>query len=117
MKNLTVIEDTYPDDCYVLIDKAELAINDLGHCIDTVLDTKKTKLNVVGSIFRFTSSLTKLTFSATSCAIKNIPKVVVAVAAAKRELVNVIEEEVRETQKQYKEDALDEKIKQLRLKD
>ena len=41
----------------------------------------------------------------------------VAVAAVKREIVNTIEEEVRETQKQYKEDALNEKIKQLRLKD
>ena len=116
MKNLTVIEDNQPSDCDVLIGKAEHTINDLENCIDTVFDNKKTKLNVIGSIFRFTFSLTKLTFSATTCAIKNTPKAVVAVAAVKREIVADLESEYNKFQKELKEDALDEKIRQLQLK-
>ncbi len=40
-----------------------------------------------------------------------------AVAAAKREFVQAIEEEISASQKKAKEDALDQKIKQLRLRD
>lgn len=103
-------------DCDILIDGAEDSLKKLGNCFEDAFDDRKTKMNVAGSVFGFGASLTKLAFNATGCAIKNAPKAVVAVAAAKRELVNVIEEGVRETQKQAKEDALNEKIHQLRLK-
>ena len=84
--------------------------------LQKAFDDKKTKMNVVGSIFGLTKSIGKLALNATGCAIKNAPKAVVAVAAAKRELVTAIEDEIHEQNKQAQKDALDEKIKQLGLK-
>ena len=104
------------NDCDVLMNNAESVFSDLGNCFDTAFDEKKTKMNVIGSIFSLGKSLTKLTVNAGCCVVKNIPKAVVVVAAAKRELVTAIEEEIHEHQKQVKEDALNEKIKHLRLK-
>ena len=103
-------------DCEVLLDSFEDTIGDLGNCFDAMLDEKKTKLNVIGSIFGFGASLTKLSFKVLGCAIKNTPKVIVAVAAVKREIVNELESEYNQYQKELKEDALNEKIKQLQLK-
>ncbi len=103
-------------DCDVLMDNAESMFDDLGNCFDTAFDDKKTKMNVVGSIFGLTKSIGKLALNTTGCAIKNAPKAVVAVAAAKRELITAIEEEIHEYNKKAKQDALDEKIKQLGLK-
>jgi len=112
------IPTTYEEqsDCSILLDGAEDSFKKLGECFDDVFDDKKTKVDVVGSLFGFGASLTKLAFNATGCAIKNVPKAVVAVADAKRDLVNAIEDEIRESQKQIKQDALDAKIEQLRLK-
>ena len=99
-----------------LLNGAEDSINKLGNCFDTLVDERKTKMNVVGSIFGFGASLTKLAFTATGCAVKNIPRAVVAVAAVKRDIVSSIEKEMRESEKQRKVDALEEKIKQLSIK-
>lgn len=104
------------NDCDFMIDEFEKTVDNLGDCFETAFDEKKTKINVVGSIFKFGFSLTKLTFNAAGCAIKNTPKAVVAVASVKRELITAIEDEIRENEKQQKEEALDEKIKQLKLK-
>ena len=104
------------NDCDVLMDNAESMFSDLGNCFDTAFDEKKTKMNVLGSIFSLGKSLTKLTVNTGVCIVKNTPKAVVAVASVKRELVNTLEEEVHGYQKQVKLDALDEKIKHLQLK-
>ena len=116
MKNLKVIEIDKPTDCDILVSKAENTLYDLESCIDSVFDDKKTKMNVVGSIFRFGFSLTKLTFNAAGCAVKHAPKAVVAVAAIKREIVDDLENEWNKIQKEQKEEALNEKIRQLQLK-
>jgi hypothetical protein len=100
----------------VLIDNAESMFDDLGNCFDTALNDKKTKMNVVGSIFGLTKSVAKLALNTTGCVIKNVPKAVVTVASVKREIVTAIEEEIYEQKKQAQKDALDEKIKHLRLK-
>jgi hypothetical protein len=94
----------------------EEVFDDLGSCIDDAINIKETKTGVVKSLFNLGGSLTKLAFKTTSAVVTNVPKAVVAVADIKRELVDGIEEGVREFQKQQKEDALDEKIKQLKLK-
>ncbi len=104
------------NDCDILLDNAENAMNDLGRCFGSLLDEKQTKMDVVGTIFGFGKSLTKLTLNVGICAIKNTPKAVVAVASAKREFVNTLEIEYNNYQKQLKEEALDDKIKQLKLK-
>ena len=103
-------------DCDILLGNTENMFNDLGNCVETVFDEKKSKMNVIGSIFALGKSLTKLTFNVGVCAVKNAPKAVVAVAAVKREVISAVEEEIQEHNKKQQEDALDEKIKQLSFK-
>ncbi len=81
-------------DCDDLLNNAENVFDDLGNCLESTFDEKKTKMNVLGSIFSLGKSLTKLAVNAGVCAVKNTPKVVVVVASAKREIVTAIEEEV-----------------------
>jgi len=116
MKDLIVIEEQNPSDCDVLADKFEHTLDKLGDCFETVLDEKKTKMNVVGSIFGFGVSLTKLTLKVAGCAIKNTPKAIVTVAAVKREIVTDLENEYNQYKKELKEEALHEKIQRLKLK-
>jgi hypothetical protein len=103
-------------DCDIIFENAENMFNDLGNCFDTAFDKRKSKMNVVGSIFNLGKSLTKLTLNTGVCAVKNAPKAVIAVASLKREVVIAIEEEIHEHKKQVKIDTLNEKIKQLGLK-
>jgi len=111
------VEQEQANNCDYLICKLEYTLDDLENCFNAVADEKKTKMNVVGSIFSFGFSLTKLTLNVAGCAIKNTPKAIVAVAAAKREIVTDLENGWNEYQIEQKEDALNEKIKQLILKE
>jgi len=103
-------------DCDVIIDDLENTFGNLGNCLESIVDEKQTKMSFVKNLFKFGGSLTKLALNTTSCAIKNTPKVVVAVASAKREVVHAIEDEWTQYQRQQKEEVLEEKIKQLKLK-
>ncbi len=116
MKDLVLIEQEQANDCDILIGKAENTLHSLENCFDTMVDEKKTKLNVAGSIFGFGFSLTKLTFNVAGCAVKNAPKAFVALAAVKREIIEVGTQEWNEYQKELKEEALNDKIRQLQLK-
>ena len=104
------------NDCDVLMDNAESMFSDLGNCFETMVDERKTKMNVVGSLFSFGFSFTKLTFNVAGCAVKNVPKAVVAVAAVKREIIDAGTQEWNQYQKELKEDALEAKIKLLSYK-
>ena len=104
------------NDCDIILDATENVFSDLGNCFNTAFDENKTKMNVLGSMFSLGKSLTKLTANAGYCVVKNAPKAVIAVASVKREIVTAIEDGIQDHQKQLKEDALNEKIKQLRLK-
>ena len=101
------------NDCNMILNSAEDVLVDLGHCIHSTVDKNKTKMNVVGSIYRLGKSITKLTFNTGYCAIKNTPKAVVAVASVKRELVHSIEKEIHHKKLEHKKDALDVKIKRF----
>ena len=123
MKDLALAEQEQISDCDFLIGKLEHTMDDLENCFEAVSDEKRTKMNVVGSIFRFGVSLTKLTLNATGCAIKNTPKALVKVAVVKKELANGIDTLVNESveifndeMNQFQKDALDYKIKQLAKK-
>ncbi len=107
---------TSKSDCDVLLTGVENVFDSLGNCLDSAIDERKSKMSVVKNIFKFGGSLTKLAFNTTTCAVKNVPKAVVAVAAVKREVVTAIEEEYYDYQRELKEEALNEKIKKLRLK-
>ena len=116
MRDLALRTQDKPSDCDFIVDEIEHTFDSLGNCFDTIVDERKTKMNVVGSIFSFGFSLTKLTFNVAGCAIKNAPKAIVAVADIKREIIDAGTQEWNQYQKELKEDALNEKIKQLKYK-
>lgn len=116
MKDLVFRTQDKPSDCDFLVDELEHTFDSLGNCFESMVDERKTKMNVVGSIFSFGFSLTKLTFNVAGCAIKNAPKAIVAVAALKREIIDAGTQEWNQYQKELKEDALEEKIKLLKYK-
>jgi len=116
MATRTQVSYTESNDCDLLIGKLEDTLGDLENCFDVVADEKRTKMNVIGSIFSFGASLTKLTLNVAGCAIKNTPKAIIAVAAVKREIVADLESEYSQYQKELKEEALNDKIRQLQLK-
>jgi len=103
-------------DCDILLQSAEHSFGKLEQCIDTIVDKKKSKMQVLGSFFEFGYSVTKLLFKTTTCAAKNTPKAVVTVAAVKRDIVNAIDEEMREHKKRELQRTMDAKIKELSLK-
>ena len=104
------------NDCDVLLNNSKDLFHSLNYSFETVLDKKKSKMNVLGSIFSLGKNLTKLTFNTGVCIAKNTPKAIVVVASVKRDIVTVFQEEIYEQQKQAKEEALNEKIKQLILR-
>jgi hypothetical protein len=103
-------------DCEIILNNVEDVFGELGNCIDTTFDEKKSKTSVVKGLFGLGKSLVKLTFNTGKCAIKYTPKAVVAVAAIKRDIVTSIEEEMQEQRKQEQIEILDKKIQQLSVK-
>ncbi len=111
--------DTYKssqkkNDCDVILDDVDSFFGSIGNCFDTAFDEKKSKMQVVGSIFGILKPASKLIWDGTSCAVKNTPKAIATVADAKRKLTDGITEEYTKYQKELKEDALDEKIRRLK---
>ena len=103
-------------DCEVIEDSFEDVFSNIGECFNRAVDEKHSKMSVVKGLFGLGRSVVKLSFDGGKCAIKQTPKVIATVAAAKREVVTAIEEEVTAYKKQAKEDALDEKIRALKIK-
>lgn len=116
MKNLKAVEKTEPNDLEVLEKSFDNVLISFNDCFEVAEDDRKTKMNIIGSIFSFGFSLTKLTLTVAGCAIKHTPKAIVTVAAVKREIVTEIESGWNEYKKEQQEEALNEKIKQLTLK-
>ena len=108
------LKKTKKRDCEIIVDNIGDVFSNVGECFETVFDEKKKTSGIVGNIFGLGASLTKLGWNVGSCVVKNTPKAVVAVASAKRELVEVIEDGYKEHQKQVMKDALDQKIKRLK---
>jgi hypothetical protein len=100
-------------DCDLLLNDAEQVFGDIGKCFDTAFDERKTKMQVVGSLFGASKSLLKFGWNAGSCAVKHTPKAVATVVAAKRELTETITEEYYKYQKEQKEMELEAQIKRI----
>lgn len=103
-------------DTEILLDGFTDVLNSMGECLNSTVDETKTKRNVIGNVFSFTVSLTKFSWNLGICAIKNTPKVVTTIAAVKREVIEEVENNYYQHKKQIKIDALDEKIKTLKIK-
>lgn len=88
----------------------------LNECFETSVDDKKSKMNVVGSVFKLGKSIAGLSWHLGRSAIKHTPRALATVAAAKREVITVIEEEVHEHKKRIQQEALDAKIRALKIK-
>jgi hypothetical protein len=117
-KDLTLssLPDGIKSDCELLEERVVDVLDDIGSCFETVLDENKNKIGLVGDVLRLGMSMTKLTLKVGGCAIKYTPKAVVAVAQAKRELVNAIEDGYREIEKERMEAKMNEKIKRLKIR-
>ena len=102
-------------DCEIIENDFKDVFTGIGECFERAVDEKHSKMSVVKGLFGLGASVVKLSFHGGTCAIKQTPKVIATVAAAKREVVTTIEEGVSAYQKQAKEDALDDKIKALKM--
>ena len=103
-------------DCDLLLNDAEKVLGSIGNCIDAAVDDKKSKMDVAKGVFGIGKNLLKFGFTGTTCIVKNTPKAIATVASAKRQLTDTITEEYAKYQKEQKEEALEEKIKQLSAK-
>ena len=101
-------------DCNILSNDLENVFGSIGKCFDNALDDRKSKMQVAGSVFGILGATTKFLFHGSTCVVKNTPKAIATVANAKRELTDTIANEYQLYQKELKEDALNEKIKQLK---
>jgi len=101
------------DDCNVIVEGIENSFEDLGNCVVSLFNADK---SIVRNIFKLGTSVTKLALDTTSCAIKHTPQAMTALAEIKQEIVNSVENEYREYQKEQQKEAFDAKIKQLKLK-
>ena len=104
------------NDCDVILNDIEGVFGNLGNVFDSAFDEKKSKMQVVGNIFGFGGSIIKLGWNAGGCAIKHTPKAIATVASVKRELTDTVTEEYYKYQKEQKEQALEDKIAQLKHK-
>ena len=100
-------------DCDVIMDDFDNLFGSIGNCLETALDEKKSKMQVVESIFGLLKPTGKLLWDGTSCVVKNTPKAVVTVANAKREITDKITDEFQKHQKEMKEKALEDKMTRL----
>ena len=100
-------------DCNIILDDVEGVFGSIGTCFDTIVDEKKSKMQVAGSFFGFLGSTTKLLWHGTGCAVKHTPKAVATVVAVKRELTETITEEHYKYQKEQKEMELEAQIKKI----
>ena len=101
------------NDCDLLLNDVENVFGSIGKCIDAAIDEKKSKWEVTKEVFGIGSSLMKFGFTGTKCLVRNTPKALATVASVKREITDTISEEYVKFQKEQKEEALEEKIKQL----
>ncbi len=104
------------NDCDVILNDVENIFGSIGRCLDTALDEKKSKMQVVGSLFGIGKSIAKFGWDATSCAVKHTPKAIATVANAKRELTETITDEYVKFQREMKEKELEDKIAHLKRK-
>jgi len=100
-------------DCDLLLSDVENVFGSLGNCIDAAFDERQTKMDVAKGVFGIGKNLLKFGFNGTKCVVKHTPKAIATVASVKRELTDTIGEEYARYQKEQKEQALEEKIKQI----
>lgn len=99
-----------------LIDDMNNVFSKIGVSLDTIFDDKKNKHQIVNSLFDVAGTIMRFLFTGTVYAVKNTPKAIISVVSIKRELTNSMVNEYQQYQKRIKEDTLNHKIKQLKLK-
>lgn len=109
-----ILFDDKKSDCDILLNDVENVFGSIGQCFEAVLDDRKSKMQVAGSVLGILGATTKFLFHGTTCVAKNTPKAIVTIANAKRELTDTISNEYQEFQKEQREIALDTKIKMLK---
>ena len=117
-----VVADSYTDinvrvsDCDIIKEDFGDLLGSIGNCLETAVDKNTTKFDVAESVFGMSKNLLKLGFDGTVCAVKNTPKAIATVADAKRKLIDAGTEEYYKVKKKREEEALEEKIRQLKYR-
>ena len=101
-------------DCDLLLEDAEKTLGSLGACINSALDENKSKTDVTKEVFGLGKHLLKLGYDTTKCAVKYTPKAIATASRAKRELSHTATAAYQTLHKGYREQKLEEKIRQLR---
>ena len=102
-------------DCDLLLNDVEDVFGSLGNCLESAFDERKSKMDVAKGVFGIGKNLLKFGFNGTKCVVKHTPKAIATVADAKRKVIDGATEEYSKFQKEQKEQALEEKIKQISL--
>ena len=102
------------NDCNLLLNDVENVFGSLGNSIDAAFDERQTKMDVAKSVFGIGKNLLKFGFNGTKCVVKHTPKAIATAADMKRKVIDGTTEEYGKFQKEMREDALNEKIKQLK---
>jgi hypothetical protein len=105
-----------PNDCEIILHDIEDLFLGVGNCIDTLVDEKRGKSEVLGTLFDLGKKVTRLGWDAGVCAVRNTPKAVVTVAKVKREVKEALTEEYYRLQQEIKKEELEESIRQLKHK-
>jgi len=99
--------------CDILVNDIENTFENLGYFFDALADDKKTKMKVVESLFKVFGNFIKFVWHSIFFTIKYTPKAIVSIANVKHEIVDEILNSHNEYNRQFKENALNEKIKKL----
>ena len=102
--------------CEAILDDLGGAFNSLGNGLEAFVDQRPRKMAVAKGVLGFGFGLTKAALRATGCAVKHAPKAAVAIAQAKRDLVNTIEKEYAAYEKEQQEERMRERLEQLKAK-
>jgi len=103
-------------DCKIIKDDFGDLIGSIGECFETAINKNTTKFDVAESVFCMGKNFLKFGFDGTVCAVKNTPKAIATVADAKRKLIDAGTEEYYKVKKKREEEALEEKIRQLKYR-
>ena len=101
-------------DCEILRDDFEGVFESLETCVETLVDERRGKGAVVGSLFGILGSTSKLLWHGTGCAIRHTPRALATVASVKREIVETVTEELRQIEKERREREIRERILELK---
>ena len=101
-------------DCDILLNDVENVFGSVGDCFESAFDERQSKMDVAKGVFGIGKNLLRFGFNGTRCVVKHTPKAIATAADMKRKVIDGATEEYSKYQREMREDALNQKIKQLK---